>query len=134
VTIVEAPRGCLAADAVHFWNAEGPEADQAEYLAVIEAQRVAWNAGDADGVPAAMGPQAMLWEDATDPDTRYSGDALSDFIAGSLWFDVETTGPPALSGLFAALPTRLSTVSDSSDPITVFRIEDGTIALQAFQQ
>ena len=126
--------GLLVAGAVTIYaDPAEPVADAAEVKDLAEANVAAWNADDAEGVLATYNTNAMLWDDLTTHDT-YTGAALEQFIADNLWFDVELTGEPVISGPFAAVPNRLVTPTDTSEGVSIFRISDGKFALHGFQQ
>jgi hypothetical protein len=129
-----APSGLLVAGGASFLGAPGFEADGAVVADLSETESTAWNADDVAGVLATMTDDALFWEDVTDADSARTGAALQEFVTGSVWFDVEITGVPVLSGPFAAVPNRLVAGGNSAEGISIYWIRDGKIALQAFGQ
>jgi hypothetical protein len=102
----------------------------------IAAYITAWNRGAPAEVMASLGVNAVIWDDVGTGDATAArrGDEVSDFIATSLWFDVEMTGSAVASGPFLAVPNRLLASTDTSEGITVLLIHDGLIYLHAFAQ
>ncbi|MBI5157162.1 MAG: hypothetical protein HZA58_04020 [Acidimicrobiia bacterium] len=103
-------------------------------LVVVEAERIAWNDGDADAVLDTIAENGLFWDDLTNVEATYQGDELRGFVMSSLWFEVETTGEPTPSGPFLAVPNRLVAATDESEGISIYLIRDGKITLHSFAQ
>ena len=134
LVLVPTGHGWLVGGAATFVAAAGLEADQAAFRAIIEADVSAFNDGDVEGDLALFSADAVMWDDVTSSDATYTGDALAEFIAESVYFDVEITGELVFSGPFAIVPNRLVAATDSSEGISLYWIRDGLIALHAFGQ
>jgi hypothetical protein len=130
--------GLLVGGVASFLADDRPDlvADPADARAVIDASRAAFNAEDVEGVLATMSGAAVFWEDMTDAETTHRGTAaLREFLTDSLFFSVELTGDPVMSGRFLAVPSHHSADSGGfADGMYVFWISDGKIALQAYAQ
>ena len=130
--------GLLVGGAATFLADDRPDlvADPAEAQALIEASAAAFNADDVEGVLATMSGSAVLWPDMTDTETYLRGtSALREAITASLWFGVEYTGEPVMSGRFIAVPSRnTDDLGPFYDGVYLFWISDGKIALQAWAQ
>ncbi|MBI5157163.1 MAG: nuclear transport factor 2 family protein [Acidimicrobiia bacterium] len=133
MVVTRVPDGLLIAGGASFLGASGLTIDPTT-SATSETERAAWNADDRDGVLAVFADDGFLWDDLTDPDAIYAGDDLWAFVSGSLWFEVDFTAEPILSGPFAAIPTRLVATGSRSDGITLYLVRDGRIVVQAFAQ
>ena len=73
----------------------------------------------------------------TDVEAIHGGtSALREFLTASLWFTVEFTGEPVMSGPVPrrAEPPHRWTTGAFYDGVYVFWISDGKIALQAYAQ
>jgi len=136
MVLVPTGHGWLLGGAATFVAIGNSQADAAQVQTLTEAESATWNGGDAEAVLALYGTDAMFWSDVTSPDSAYTGDALAHFVGGTVYdFDVEGTGEPVVSGPFAVVPNHLVTgVSDTSDGISLYWIQDGLIALHAFGQ
>ena len=63
----------------------------------------------------------------------YTGSTLRSFFASR---SLEFTGPPVVSGPFAAVPTRITEKSTglTADGVSIYWIHDGQIALHSYAQ
>ena len=128
--VTHVPGGLLVGQAATFYGKPGLAIDP-NAIATIEAETAAWNMADTEAVLATMTSDAAFWEGlAGSTRTIHSGAGLKTFIEESSWFDVTITGPPVISGVFVAVPNRLSAGSDTSEGISLYDIRNGKIALQ----
>lgn len=124
--------GLLVGEGATFYGKPGLAIDP-NAVATIEAEAAAWNMADTDAVLATMTSDAAFWEGlAGSTRTIHSGAGLKTFIEESGWFDVTITGTPVISGVFVAVPNRLSAGSDTSEGISLYDIRNGKIALQVY--
>lgn len=123
------PGGLLFGETATFYGKPGLTIDP-DAVAIIDAQRAAWNAGDVDAVLATMSSDAAFWEGLADPNRNaYSGEALRAFIETTSTIKTTFSGTPLISGTFVAAAT---TLSNGSRGISLYEIRDGKIALHVY--